>query len=111
MNERKTRILRTLTLGARHSHRFTEGEVSATISARHLQRYLDELVEDGLVTESRQLYAITDAGHQALAAPLDIVPARLFHPASTKGPYKPPTWNVRPGAEDHKRYQSRGIGA
>ena len=25
------------------------------------------------------------------------------------GTYKPPTWNIRAGAEDHQQYQSRGF--
>lgn len=96
--EHKEKMLRRIAHSPRNFEAFSEGKVHSTVSARHLLRYLNEMIEDGLIRFDGDLYRITSSGRASLE-PVNIVPPRCYGPMSTQGGYVPPAWPVRAGSE------------
>ncbi len=109
--QQKTKILRMLSMQPCALKAFTEGDLVSTVSNRHIERYLGEMLDDGLIEHRGDKYYITEDGLAKIADQPGIVPSRIYTHAASTQPYVPPKWNSpRPGADDHKRYSSRGLG-
>lgn len=106
--EYKTKMLLRIAHSPRTLLDFTDGEVHSTISARHIQRYLSELVMDDLIVYHDGLYSITKNGLLANRPP-NLTPPKTWGPMSTSGSYVPPKWNTRDGSEQFLGCPSVGI--
>jgi hypothetical protein len=107
----KTKILRMVGMKPRALVEFTEGDIVSTTSNRHIERYLAEMEEAGLIEKNRDRWHITNAGAAELNALPAVVPSRIYTHAASTLPYVPPPWeSCRPGADDHRKYASRGLG-
>lgn len=111
MNERKIRVLRALSQRPRSLVEFTGGDLNFGAHPNVLQNYLNSLVEDGYAEAlPGNKYGITNDGAALLAQPVALTPSRIYTNAATSEPYQPPVWNpVRPGADAHKAFLSRGV--
>lgn len=111
MNERKTALLRALQKGPRTLQSLTASRAFDSVAPIHLVRYLNEMVEDGLIANNgRDVFSLTAAGLAELTKPVERTPSRVYGNASTCEPYTPPAWvPARPNANDFLRYQSRGV--
>jgi hypothetical protein len=108
--EFKHRMLRCIAASPRPLVFFTEGDVHATVAARHIEAYAAEMVADGLIFEREAKFYITEAGQAYLDRPTVTAPARYFlNACMPPGSYQPPKVYVRAGADQHKQYSSRGV--
>jgi hypothetical protein len=108
--EQKSKILRMVGMKPRTLLDFTTGDLVGTTSNRHIERYLAEMEEAGLIEKQGERWAITNEGAAKLNALPDIVPSRIYTHAASTQVYVPPPWNsTRPGADDHRKYASRGV--
>lgn len=113
MNQRQTDVLRALAIRPRSAKYFVS-EQTMPPSAADL--YLGDLVLRGYAIEPEKIdyaYQITEEGLAYLASlPQDVVPSRIVCNASMPpGSYVPKPWLVRAGGDDHRRHQSKGLGA
>jgi hypothetical protein len=108
--EQKSKILRMVGMKPRQTIDLTTGNLVGSASSRHCERYLAEMEEAGLIEKKGDRWHITNAGAAQLNALPAVVPSRIYTHAASTEIYTPPVWAVRPGAEDHKRFQSRGLG-
>lgn len=85
--------------------------LNCNVSPRHVYRYLAELVADGLLEQSGDFYIATEEGVEQVTATPTIAASRQ-HCGASQPNWTPPKWEPsRPGANDHLRFSSRGIGA
>ncbi len=108
--QQKTKILRMLSMKPCAMKEFTEGDLVGTVSNRHIERFIADLMDADLIERQGEKYRITEVGLAKLAQQPAIVPSRIYTHAASTQTYVPPQWPVRSGAEDHKRYASKGLG-
>lgn len=107
----KSKILRMVGMKPRTLLEFTDGDLVGTVNSRHTERYLAEMEEAGVIEKQGERWHITNAGAAELNALPAVVPSRIYTHAASTQPYVPPPWNsTRPGADDHRKYASRGLG-
>lgn len=114
MTPRMEALLRTLQAKPRTLRDLTNGEHGAHPTA--ITGWLDRLIDYGYVEPQgrypAEYYHATELGAHYLANRPQIAPSRAFCNAAMRDPYVPPAFgSARPGADDHRRYRSRGIGA
>lgn len=109
LNDRQMGMLRCVAIEPRTAHSFTHGP--ASISPHIVLVYLDHMVAAGLIVLAGKSYTATEKGRALLDAQPEPVVSRYYGNASTpSGSYTPPRWqSVRPGADDHEQYRSRGV--
>jgi DNA-binding PadR family transcriptional regulator len=100
MLNQRPRTLRDLT----HRRHLEAFQLTETV----IDSYLTALVQSGLVDQRGSRYGITRAGREELSR-LDR-PQEIENVIMARETYAGMKWNVRAGGEDHKAFQSRGIG-
>jgi CTP-dependent riboflavin kinase len=105
----KSKILRMVGMKPRDLKSFTEGDLLSTTSNRHIERYLAEMEEAGVIEKKGERWHITEAGTEVLQAMPEVVPSRIYTHAASTLPYVPPVWNVREGGNAHQQFRSRGV--
>lgn len=112
MNEHKTRFLKILERASLTFLDFTNGTVTNTVLAPHIVlKYLADMVDDGLIELTGDVYSITAAGRRELNAQPVHAPARThgnysMASGSLSLNYPPPS---RAGADSHLKHKSRGF--
>lgn len=108
LNEHQRNMLRVIAKAPSTAREFTHGPHAC--GANVIQAYLERMVEGDLIELVGRSYTITPQGQQEVNAVREVTPSRIFCNASTKGPYKSPRMGtMRPGADDHLNYESRGV--
>lgn|GEM_PF-4180495 len=105
----KPKMLRMIVDKPRVMRDFSEGSVAQTVSARHLERYAEELIAEGLVIEEDGKFYPTDAGTAEVNKPTTFATSRAICAASSRDTYKPQWAATRVGADQHKQYRSLGF--
>lgn len=112
--EQKERLLKAIAHAPRELTHFTQGEVHSTVSARHVERWLNEIADEGLIDKGEDgYYSITAQGRRALE-PANIAPSRYYGNASTTARYVSEISKVPArgeGAMAAYRIKSLGFGA
>jgi hypothetical protein len=113
LNERERAMLRLIAASPRTSHSFTHGD--SPCSPHVIQCYLNHMASTGLIAPPLRHngnFEITEEGREYLAQEREAVPSRIWGNASTTTAYVPPRMeSPRAGADQHRQYASRGIGA
>lgn len=89
---------------------FTHAEPGRlTVSARHVERWAQEMTAAGLIFECEGLLYITKAGLDETSRPTSVAHCRT-HCSASQPVWVPPKWTpVRSGADQHLQYKSRGF--
>ncbi len=117
LKPRELDLLKSIVFQPRTAHSLTHSDGVADISlAPHTFRsYLEHLSELGLIEAPKRQdgrYVATDAGREYLENLPQVAPSVLICNASMpSGSYRPARVHVRAGADDHRRFASRGMGA
>lgn len=104
-------MMRRFGSGALNVIAFTTGPNGGDgMNAKTVKTNLAALHDLGLLMHGKTGFKLTQAGRNWLDGPGQLVaPARVTN-ASTKERYVPSPWeSVRPGADDHQRYSSKGM--
>jgi hypothetical protein len=112
LNPRQTLMLRAFAHSPRNLQFFTNGNASG-LSPHTAQMYADEMQDRGYIEcDERGTYSATPLGLAYLDSHRETAPAHLIGNFSTPpGSYRAsPLQSTRPGADDHKRFSSRGLG-
>lgn len=106
----KHRMLRMIVAEPRVMRDFTEGTLhQITISARHVERWVAELIAEGLVRKCEDTFYPTKAGMVEVSRPPSIATSRVICGASTSEPYRSTWAPIRAGADQNKQYRSLGF--
>jgi DNA-binding PadR family transcriptional regulator len=100
------RILGMLVERPRRLKDFTDGEVTLQVSARHVERWLQDMVGEGLVVHTKaDEYRLTEAGRDVLCEKPAIAGRRDI--PVDPNPWQPKAWApARVGADQHRQFKS-----
>jgi hypothetical protein len=105
------RILRAACVRPVRVREFTEGAVMLQVAPRYVVRYFEMLERAGLMYSIGAQFYATEDGRGRIADKDAAVAAYEARSRMDAPTYTGERWTLRPGAEDHKRWPSKGIDA
>lgn len=105
--EQKERLLKAIAYAPRELKHFTQGAVHNTVSARHVERWLAEIADEGLIVKGEDgCYSLTDQGWRE-REPSNLAPSRQYGNASPERP--PYVSEIKPPARGEAAMVAYGL--